>query len=893
MILSHLKVNHLAEPFGFDISKPNFGFLVQESSGDRLAWARIRISDRADFSEILYDSGRRTDLSPLGFVPDFRCKGGKRYFWEVSAAADDGDCGFARSWFEGGRAEESWELPWLGSPLGKDVPPVFFRQFWLENVTEIESARLYVCGLGIYEAYFNGEKVGEEYFAPFSNDYRYWVQYQTYDAGKFLREGENAIAVLLGNGWFKGRFPANNDGSTGAFGNRFLLSAELVLKRKNGCEERISTDGKWKCADSPVRFAEFYDGEIYDARREVWTEAGALAPRLVSESVSAVGAEPPAGKVLPRLSPPVCAREEFEPTLLVTPKGEIVLDFGQEITGWVEFDCALRAGHEVKLQFGEILQEECFYRDNLRSAKAEFVYLGDGKAAHVRPHFTFFGFRFVKVEGLLLTEENLSDYRFRARVIHSELERTGFLETSDAKLNRFLENTRWGQKGNFLDVPTDCPQRDERLGWTGDAQVFCGTACYHMDTAAFYRKYLFDMRTEQRANCGSVPFVVPDVLGSFREILGQPKPDFDTESWGETGSSAWGDAATIIPWTVYRFTGDVTLLAESYENMKLWTDFIIRMDETFCGGKRLWDCGFHFGDWLALDNPDTTTCFGRTDHYFVASVYYLYSAELTAKAARLLGKKEDAEYYGKIAREVRRAVRRGYVTPGGRLASDTQTALVLALYFDLLPKGCRKKAARELHKKLEARGMRLDTGFVGTAYLCKALTKAGLTEDAYSLLLQEEYPSWLYEVNMGATTVWERWNSVLPDGKISGIFMNSLNHYAYGAVAEWVYGTVCGILPADSAHGAGFCRVVFSPVPDRRLGFARGEYHSAAGVYRSGWKMNGELVEFEVEVPFGCGAEFCIPANCEGISVDGEPIGEGKIQIKKGRHVIVGKLKEI
>lgn len=891
MKLTQLKVNHLKNPLGFSVKNPSFSFQVAESSGSTLKAARIRIAEKEDMSELLYDSGMREDISSLSFVPETELEGGKRYYWDVTAQADDGDQGTsAVEWFEGG-CGENWNADWITSPLGKEIQPVMYRKFRLEEkeASQIASARLYISGLGVYEACLNGEKAGDEYLAPFYNDYRFWIQYQTYDVTQQLKPGENVLSVMLGDGWYKGRFSYLDEARVKEiYGDDFLLTAQLLITFGDGTRQMITTDETWKCISSPVLFSNIYDGEVYDAGREIWDrDACRLAGGVEEASVPAVRAAAPKGKLTERMSVPVRIHERFSPaSLLITPAGEQVLDFGQEITGWVEFDCRAEKGTEITLQYGEILQDDNFYRDNLRTAKAEYTYIADGEKRHVRPHFTFYGFRYVKVSGITLVQDMLSSFHFEACAVYSSLERTGSVTTSDDKINRLFENTVWGQKGNFLDVPTDCPQRDERLGWTGDAQVFCATACFHMDTAAFYHKYLKDMRYEQEINGGSVPYVVPDVLSAARENMGQEAPDITENIWGESGSCAWGDAATVIPWTVYQFYGDKTQLEENYENMKLWTDFIIHMDETCCGGGRLWQIGFHFADWLALDNPDKKSCFGRTDPYYVASVYYLYSALLTAKAAGVLGKTEDQAYYEKVAEEVREAIRREYITATGRVAIDTQTALVLALYFDIVPEPFKERTAKRLKEMLEENGMHLNTGFVGTAYLCKALTKAGLSGEAYTLLFKEDFPSWLYEVNMGATTVWERWNSVLPDGKISDTGMNSLNHYAYGAVSEWIYRSVCGIAPDEST--AGFKKAVLAPCPDERFQWVKGEYASASGLYRSGWEFEGDHILYEAEIPFDCTAEFLVPEGMAVKSVNGTPAEEReRLPLKKGVYRLI------
>lgn len=871
MILSHLRVNHVENPIGYDITQATFSFIVEKSTGKKLKWARICVSEQADMSAPCYDSGERADIRGLAFTPDHVFAGGVRYYWQVSAMADDGDCGVSEiAFFEGGRAQKAWDVPFITSPWDEENPPVFTRCFDVAQKT-VASARLYICGLGLYEAYINGEKAGDEYLAPYYNDYRFAIQYQTLDITAIIKAGENRIDVPVGAGWYMGRFTYLEGANLKHLcGDRFLFSAQLVVCYADGTQDVLETDASWNCVPSPVRESNIYDGEVYDARFEDATEC-----------VPAVFAKAPEAPLVERFSPPLRLKEQFEPKLIVTEKDELVLDFTQEISGWVEFDCDLPEGATVKLTASEIMQDGCFYRDNLRTAKAEFTYISAGRAAHVRPYFTFYGFRYMLVEGV--SADSIANFHFTAHAMYSDLARTGHIETSDAKINRLMENTLWGQKGNFVDVPTDCPQRDERLGWTGDAQVFCATASYHLYTPAFYDKYLRDMREAQKVNNGSVSFVVPDFLAIGRESQGKPPFPLPCETWGENGSCAWGDAATVIPSTMYTFFGDLTLLAKTYENMKLWTDYIIHLDETQCGGARLWQCSFHFADWLALDNP-VKESFGRTEPYFVASVYYLYSARLTAQAAKALGKDEEAAYYQRIADEVLAAIRYEYVTPAGRVAIDTQTALVLALQFDLLEPKHRKRAANDLHKALAKRGMHLNTGFVGTAYLCRTLTKVGLAEDAYSLLFNEDYPGWLYEVNMGATTVWERWNSVLPDGHISSTGMNSLNHYAYGAVAEWVYRDVCGLDPAPGS--AGFEKIVYAPHPDKRLAHIRCSYDSASGLYESAWAWEGERVNAQLSVPFGCTAEIAVPKGFKLESVNGRAAC-ADITLESGSHTIV------
>ena len=754
--------------------------------------------------------------------------------------------------------DEPFAGQWIAAPFEKTVHPILRRTFTLDGAAE--DARLYITGLGLYEAYLNGQPVTDEVLTPFYNDYNFWVQVQTYDVTGLLRAGENVLDVYLGNGWYKGFGPNESDGSrTELYGDRMQMLAELRAVLPDGKSFCLASDESFRCHTGPVLESTIYDGEIYDARLADPGEDGWAA---------AVSVDAPVGAAADRLSTPLRRHEAIKPVkLLHTPAGEQVLDFGQVITGWVEADVLLPAGAEMALDYGELLQHDNFYNENLRSAKAHFSFTSDGKPAHVRPHFTFYGFRFVRVTGI----EAVNPDDFTAYVIHSDLERTGFLETSNAKVNRLIQNAWWGQRGNFVDVPTDCPQRDERLGWTGDAEVFAPTASFNMDTAAFYRKYLYDMALEQATLGGAVPFVVPDVLGQIHRHFGEENHDY--------GSCAWADAAVMIPWTLYRFYGDKSMLAEQFPQMMAWVDWVETQDETHFGGPRLWLRGFHFADWLALDNPVAGSCFGGTDCYYVASAYYYYSTYLTARAAEALGDQANAKKYDQRAEEIRAAFRKEFFTATGRIAEPTQTAMLLALSMNLAPDEARPRLVRDLRKKLEARNMHLDTGFVGTYHLMRTLSSVGLGACAYTLLLNEDYPSWLYEVNMGATTVWERWNSVLPDGLVSDTGMNSMNHYSYGAVVEWMYRCMCGL----NAIEPGFASARIAPMSDDRFDWVRAEYASASGTYRSGWQRENGVLTYTVEVPFGATAVF-VPESADArLEINGKPAAKsGEVTLTPG-----------
>ncbi len=869
MILARCKTNHLTNPLGFDLGRPVFSWVSEQARGLRQQAARVRVARDPGMQDILADSGRREDISSLAYAPMLPLAPRTRYWWDVTVWDETGDTATsAPNWFETGKMGEAWQGRWIRAPF--EGHPELFQDFKLHSA--VASARLYICGLGLYEASLNGTKVGEEYLTPHCTSYQHRIQVQTYDVTALLGS-ENRLSVLLGRGWYHGRF-GFGDKQDKIYGPHMQLIAELHVTYTDGSETVIATDDTWHCRVSPVCTSSIYDGETWDARLET-------ADR---EVLPVVPADAPAGDLVDRLSPMVTKQQMRKPELLHTPAGELVLDFGQVVTGWVEFTANVHAGREIRLDYGELLQDDNFYNENLRTAEAAYTYIADGAQHRVRPHFTFYGFRFVRVTGL--TEEEIAAADFTAWAVYSALEETASIQTGNPKVDRLILNALWSQRDNFLDVPTDCPQRDERMGWTGDAQIFASTACFRMDTAAFYRKYLRDMWAEQRDLNGAVPFVVPDVLRARDEAAGRQPGDRGAA--GGFGACAWGDAATVIPWTLYQYYGDRYLLEETYPNMKAWTDWIREQDETRCGARRLWTCGFHFGDWLALDNPDKESRFGGTENAYVATAYYYWSASLTAKAAAALGKAEDAKAYADLAQEIKTAFQREYFTPTGRLAVPTQTAHALAIAFDLVPKAYKARTAADLKARLDAKQIHLDTGFVGTGVLADALSRVGLGDYAVTLLLNEDFPSWLYEVNMGATTIWERWNSVLPDGKVSGTGMNSMNHYAYGCIVGWIFRALAGLqMPEDSF---GWKRADICPHTDRRFPGISAVWDSPAGRYISKWAWEGDGVRYEITVPFDCEAAFTLPEGQEITACNGAPAQGGTLPLPCGTWKITARI---
>ncbi|KLU54866.1 alfa-L-rhamnosidase RamA [Paenibacillus sp. VT-400] len=854
MNITHMKTNHITNPLGFAVTKPTFSYTVTDTTATTQIAAQVEIALDESFAELVFDSGITEDMDSLAYSPDLELVARTRYFWRVRLWNELGEKATSETaWFETAKQDEPWTAKWITPELEPTIHPVLQKTFEVKG--PIAKARAYICGLGVYELELNGVKAGDEYLAPHYNAYHKWLQYQTYDITDLLQEGSNAIDVRLGNGWYKGRFGFEGDTTANLYGDHFALLSELVITYTDGTEVVVPSDLSWHATRSNVVDGNIYDGEIYDATLDV-TE---IYPVRESE----MGYE----LLQARKSLPVVIKETLKPIeILTTPAGETVIDMGQNMVGWLQFRTTAPSGTVIHLQYGELLQKGNFYRENLRSAKAEYIYTANGEEAIVRPYFTFYGFRYVKVEGWA-GELDLND--FTGCVVYSDMERTGYLETSHAGVNRLFENALWGQKGNFLDTPTDCPQRDERMGWTGDAQVFSGTANYNMDTYAFFNKYGYDLWMEQEDRNGMVPMVIP---------VGRVQGG---------GSSAWGDAATIIPWNTYLHSGDPSILEQQFDSMKTWVDYIKRSDDE-SGSTRLWAIGFHFGDWLALDGDDPNSPMGGTDNYFIASAYYAYSSDIVAKAAKVLGHHDLAASYDQLAQEVRAAIVKEYFTANGRLAVDTQTAYAIALYMDLVPEQHKARIAEAIRLRVRKDQNHLRTGFVGTPYLNRVLSAYGSNDIAYTLLLNDDYPSWLYAVNMGATTIWERWNSILPDGTISENGMNSLNHYAYGAVVEWMYRHMAGINPVEDRPG--FRHALLAPMPDFRIQWTKGRIDTAAGTYCSEWRFDeaGKLY-LSFSVPFNATATIKLPrAVVDQVMMNGITLSDtGLIVVQVEDEVII------
>jgi alpha-L-rhamnosidase len=655
---------------------------------------------------------------------------------------------------------------------------------------------------------------------------------------------------MLGNGWYRG-YLAWGD-KRNIYGNRLALLLQLVVTYRDGRQEVVATDANWKASTGPVVMSEIYHGETYDARLEKagWAEAGFDASAWSGVTV----ANHRTDTLVAPAGPPIRRIETIKPVgILRTPAGDTVVDMGQNMVGWVRLKVQGPAGSIVTLRHVEVLDKQGnVYTANLRAAKQTVRYTLKGGGVEVfEPHFTFQGFRYVAVGGYpgSLTLDSLTGV-----VVSSDMARAGDFESSKPLVNHLQRNIVWSQKGNFVDVPTDCPQRDERLGWTGDAQVFSNTAAFNMDVAGFFTKWLKDVAADQLEN-GSVPFVVPDVLST----PGKPS----------AGSAAWADAAVIVPWNLYLVYGDTRLLEQQYPSMVRWVEYA----KTRAGTDLVWDGDFHFGDWLAFATTSSDYPGATTGKDLIATAFFAHSAETLQRAARVLGKHEDAARFGDLFTRVKAAFLREFVTGAGRVGENTQTAYALALHFDLLPEGLRANAAARLARDVRER-KHLTTGFVGTPYLSHVLTRFGYLDEAYLLLNREEYPSWLYPVKQGATTIWERWDGLKPDGTFQDPGMNSFNHYAYGAVGEWMYRVMAGL--DTDAEAVGYKRALIAPRPGGGFTSARASHDTMYGRVSSAWTMRGGAFELAVEVPPNTAAMVRLPGAKRGaVTEGGRPLAEG------------------
>lgn len=840
MKITDIQINHMTRPIGFDLSDLQIDFATEGQWNSETKKSLKIWTDRSSqpvFQQI-------ADYTDNVFRPEIRLQPRTRYFVEVGVK-NANESSKETSWFETGKMSEPYLGSWLGN-ADKNIENTLFRKKFTLPV-KVEKARLYATGLGVYEARLNGEKIGAEYLAPGLTAYDQWVQVQTYDVTELLQDDSNELLFSVGDGWYKGNFLFSG-GREEIYGDQQRILAELHLELADGTEKIISTDSSWETAAGPVTKSGIYYGEDFDGTFVIdnWQKAEILdAPKDV---------------LTDRYSLPLTIQAELPvKEVLVTPKGEKILDFGQNHAGTLSFYNHLPKGQEVVFSFGEILQDGSFYRDNLRCARAQWRFKSDGEAKWVMPAFTYFGFRYVKVEGI----EVVNPEDFKAPVIYSQMERTGSFKSDNIKVNRLFQNIMWGQRSNFFDVPTDCPQRDERLGWTGDAEIFSDTAAYNMNTYQFFKKYSRDMLLEQQTHEGMLTMYAPSM-----------KDD-------DGGNAIWGDAATIIPWNMYLHYGDPAILKQNYQAMKAWVDWIGR--HTKKAG--MWVSDFQLGDWLAMDGQDKATPAGATDTDYLASIYYLNSAHIVAKSAAILGHEADKQKYDALAAVIKKNIQDEYVTKVGRIASDTQTARVMALQFAAVDKKQQSQVISDLVKRIHQDGDHITTGFAGSAFLNRVLSRFGEHDLATNIFLNEDEPSWLYAVNLGATTIWERWNSVLPDSHMNPVGMNSLNHYSFGAIASWMYEYLLGFRD----YTPGMQQIKLAPLFTSKLQHLQGSLRTSYGLLKVEYQLetnSDHLIEIELSVPFGMQVTVDLPRSENAVIYVNDAAYSGEFVLSAGKYQI-------
>jgi alpha-L-rhamnosidase len=863
-----------------DDSSPSFGLLrceglvspnLVETSAPRFSWQlkspqrgasqkayQLRINGLDTAGEPHETARIESDQSQWVELPNFSAKPKTRYSWQVRVWDQENH---PSEWsppatFETSLLGSPWQAEWISDgkviPNGDAPPARYFRKSFDLPSPPIR-AKLYLSAFGIVQPWLNGQKVTTDHFLPGWPDYTKRNFYVAYDVTRSLKSGKNALGLVLGDGWYSGRmWPKNQYGPTPK------VSGWLEITDSSGKTTCIPTDSSWTTATGPILANGIYFGETYDARKEnaAWSQASGG-----DWTWSPVKVEPPASvPLVARHSQPVRATEERQPIShrQISP-GVQVYDLGQNMVGWVRLKVKASAGQEIHLRFAEMLNADgTIYVGNLRKAKATALYTAKGEGTEIwEPSFTFFGFRYVEISGV---EAPLQD-AITGIVVHSDLPRIGHFECSNPLLNQLYSNTLWGQKGNFLELPTDCPQRDERVGWTGDAQVFCHTANYNMDCGAFYRQWSAALRD------------------SFKEGKDGGYGDVAPVTGGKPGSAGWGDAGVIIPWVTYLHSGDRRILEDNFETAQRWIDQQEQFNPDFIRRSKP-----SYGDWLAPGYPAAKA---PTPYVLIATAYFAHSTQLVAQMAQVLGKPEIAAKNLALFEKIKAAFQKEFITADGKITSDAQTAYLLALGFDLVSKELRPQMAQHLAAAFAAKADHLATGFIGTPLITPVLTEVGLSDLAYKVVLQETYPGWLFSVKNGATTIWERWDSWTAEKGFSKDGMNSFNHYAYGSVCGWFYDTIAGLKP--DANAAGWKHFEISPTPGGGLTSAKASLETPYGLAASEWSIDGAKFLLRITIPANTRATVRIPAaSVESITCEGKPLSTlGKAEFSSGRASIL------
>ncbi len=855
--VTNLLCENRINPIGIAIATPLLSWqLASDKRNVMQAAYEIRATASAGSfknGNATWNSGKVSSAQSL-YIPyaGTPLQSGQKYFWQVRVWDNSGkvsDWSQAAQWQMGLMQPSDWKAKWIEAGYKEErllhPSPIFRKTFSAGK--KIKSAIAYITSHGLYEAFINGQRVGDLYLTPGWTSYNKRLQYQMYDVTRLLNRGNNAIGVMLGSGWYRGLLATAKDWNL--YGKDIGLLLQINITFEDGTSEIVISDDSWKTSMGPVQYSEIYNGETQDARKE---QTGWSTAQFNDGSWSRVQIKNyDNGNLITTENEPVKKQETFKPLkFLTSPEGDKIIDFGQNLVGWVVVKVKGNAGDSIVLSHAEVLDKNGnFYTENLRSAKQQNIYILKGGNEEIfEPHFTWQGFRYIKVEGF---PGDLQPENFTAVALYSDMPRTGNFSSSNALLNQLQHNIEWGQKGNFIDVPTDCPQRDERLGWTGDAQAFARTASFNMNVHNFFAKWLKDLSADQLPN-GIVTPVVPNTMRQ-----------------NAAGAAGWADASTIIPWAMYQAYGDKKILEDQYPTMKAWVGYIQQRSTDY-----LWNNGFQFGDWLFYrPNDDLDGRAAVTDKYLIAQCFFAHSVQLLINTANVLNRKEDVEKYTTLLKNIRDAFVKEYLTSNGRMVSGTQTAYTLALQFDMLPETMRAGVAKRLVENIASYNNHLTTGFLGTPYLCHVLSRFGYDSVAYKLLMQETYPSWLYPVKMGATTIWERWDGQKPDGSFQNPEMNSFNHYAYGAIGDWMYRVMAGL----SVDEPGYKKIKIMPHIGGGLTSAKADLQTYYGKASSAWEFQNDLLILTAEIPANTMATIFIPAkSADDITEGGKKISANK-----------------
>ena len=830
MAITDIKINDLTEPFGVDELFSVHWRLSSDKENVRQQKFRLKIFLA---NECIFDTEEKESDNSFVSRPDVALVPYSTYTAELSVWDNHGDFASKTASFYTGRCGEEWTSKWICADFERDEEsdPTYIFKKGFDTSKEVLKAIVFASALGCYNLKVNGMQASDEYFAPGFTDYNRIVQYNAYDITHLLRQGKNNIEFELASGWYSGRLGLMDRGH--CYGNKRALIAEVRITYVDGTVEIISSNEIWQVTkDGPRRYAGFFDGEIYDAKLE-------NTDHIYSNAKIYCG---PVPKIVSAIGVPVKKQSKIVPKLIsIDEKGKRIYDFGKNFAGIVGINIDIPSGKRIKIRHGEILRNGKLYTDNLRTAKAELVYISKGRSESYEPRFTYMGFRYAEVSGI----EDSTYFEIYAYELYSDCQIINSFTCSDQNLNQLHMNILTSQKANFVEIPTDCPQRDERCGWTGDIAMYCRTAVYNMDITRFMRKWLRDLRSCQRES-GEVPIVIPDLNSKLIQNFGDP---------------VWGDAAIIVPWAVYQASGDIGLLEECYESMKAWFNFQLKKCTNSDGSEGyIWN-GFHFGDWLA---PNCTIEENASKGRLTATAYFAHCADILKSTANVLGKAEDRAFFDEKGKKIREEFYRNFVNNEGYIKEGFQSIYALGVAFDILNEPEKAKAVEALNSDIIKNDYHLTSGFVGTPFVPFALSEYGYFDTAFKLLMQDTCPSWLYCVKKGATSIWERWDAIREDGttndeKItaegaSSSNMVSFNHYAYGAIGEWIYKNIVGLKSIEP----GFKKVEISPKPGT-LTFVSAKHESVMGTFSIDWSIKEGKFMLEVQIPANTSARIVMP----------------------------------